>query len=233
MKKAVNIITFLVTLVSFGQNNFVVKEKGKTLHDIIPINCIILDTKTGDLNHDGILDLVFAIQDTDKKNIKKNDGMGSDTYDLNPRILGIYFGTKSGEYSQKLVSKEFIILRDNPVMDEPFDGFKINKNGILSIKYKFWFSVGSWFMSTTEYKFRFQEDAFALIGYESEEIHRGTGENTSYSINFLTRKMEIIKGSISDDEITSNKNKKFVLKKLLTLKSMKKPFEMEFEEIRL
>ncbi len=233
MKKSLSIITLLATLICYGQNEFVLNKKGKTLKDIIPKNCTILDSKTGDLNFDGIPDLVFAIQSTEKMNIKKNDGLGSETYDLNPRILGIYFGTKSGVLYQKLVSKEFIILRDNPVMDEPFDGFAISKKGILSIKFKFWYSAGSWFMSFDEYKFRFQDDTFALIGYESEETHRGTGESTSYSINFLTRKMEIVKGSISDDENTFSEKKSFVLEKLMTIRSMKKPSEIEFEGIRL
>ncbi len=233
MKKLIPILTILISFTCSGQNKSILKEKGNTLQDIIPNNWRVLDSKTGDLNQDGISDLVFAIQNTDEKNIKFNDGLGTDTIDLNPRILGIYFGDKSGGFNRKLISKGFIIIRDSPTMDEPFEGFLISKKGILDINFRFWYSAGSWSMSNHKYKFRFQNNEFVLIGYDSNEAHRGSGETTDYSINFLSKKMKITKGNFSKDNSESVEWKKFSLEKLMSIKTMNKPFELEFEGIYL
>ncbi len=233
MKILLTIFIVFFSLICFGQNKLILRKSGKTLEEIIPNGWKILDSKIGDINQDGVSDLVFAIQNTDKKNIKLNDGIGSDTIDLNPRILGIYFGNEFGGFDQKLVSEHFIILRDLPTMDEPFEGFDINAKGILNINFKFWFSAGSWSMSNHKYKFRFQNDEFTLIGYDSYEAHRASGETTEYSINFLSNKMKITKGNFSKDSPDSIKWKKFNLKKLFTINSIKKPFELKFEGIYL
>lgn len=234
MKKLITIFTILKALTSFGQIEFILlPEMGTSLQDIIPGEWTLLDAETGDLNKDGISDLVFAIQDTDPKNIELNDGLGTDSVDLNPRILGIYFGKKSGSYIQELISKDFIILRDLPTMDEPFEGISISKKGVLKINFKLWYSAGSWSTSQHQYKFRFQDDAFVLIGYESDEVHRGSGETTNYRINFLKRKMKITRGNLSNDSPTSIERRKFRLEKLKTLQSLDRPFTWEFEGIYL
>lgn len=222
------ILSILIPFISFGQKDLL-NDKGNSIKEIISKNWKILNSKKGDLNNDGILDLVFAIQNTDPNNIKNHDGLGSDKIDLNPRILGIYFGSKYGSFEQKLISKDFIILKDSPTMDEPLDNININKKGILEIDFRFWYSAGSWSMSNHTYKFRYQNDDFRLIGYESNESHRGTGETTDYSVNFLTNKMKITKGNFSKDEPESIKWKKFILKDKLTIRTLKKPFELEFE----
>lgn len=233
MKTPLTLYILFLSLVCFGQNHLTLKENGKTLEDIVPDGWKVLDSKTGDLNQDGITDLVFAIQNTDTNNIELNDGLGSDTIDLNPRLLGIYFGNKTGGFSQKLVSEHFIILRDSPTMDEPFEGFDISTKGVLDINFRFWFSAGSWSMSNHKYRFRFQNGEFALIGYDSYEAHRASGETIDYSINFLSKKMKITKGNFSTDDPESIEWKKFKLEKVLTIKSIEKPFELEFEGIYL
>ena len=112
-------------------------------------------------------------------------------------------------------------------------GFNISKKGILDVNFRLWHSAGSWFMSNHKYRFRFQNNEFALIGYDSGEAHRASGETTDYSVNFLTRKIKITKGNFSNNEPESIERKEFHLEKLLTIKSIKKPFELEFEGIYL
>lgn len=200
MKNILILLIITISTGSYGQtDSILLKNEGPSLENIIPNGWRILDSTKGDLNKDGITDLVFAIQNTDTSNIKSNDGLGRHTLDLNPRLLGIYFGEKDGNYKKELVSKEFIILKDSPTLEEPFDGFKIDKNGILEIYFNIFYSAGSWSMSNNQYKFRFQNKKFVLIGYESFEINRASGETTKYSVNFLTEKIKISKGNIAND----------------------------------
>ena len=235
LNRMIKLITFFAVFLpifSFGQN-VEINTSGKSISDIIPINWKILDLEKGDLNQDGITDLVFAIQNTDKENIKLNDGLGTDTVDLNQRILGIYFGTKLGLYKQQLISENFIILRDSPTMEEPFEGFKIGEKGFLEINFRFWYSAGSWSMSNHKYKFQFKKDDFVLVGYDSNESNRASGETTDYSVNFLRKKIKVMKGNFSSDKTETVVRKRFILKTPFTIKSIGKPFEKDFEGIFL
>ena len=237
MKKLTTILFLLIYANSFCQSETkVLLDSGGSIENLVPRNWKILSTTNGDLNKDGISDLVFVIEKTDKENIKLNEGgLGSDTINLNPRILGIYFKDKNGKFIKKLESNSFIILRDSPTMDEPFDGIEILENGVLQINFKFWFSAGSWSMSNHTYKFRFQHDQFELIGYDAYERHRGTGEETDYSINFSTGKMNITKVTMDDKHVETIKkeNKLFKIGKLKTIQALARPFEWEFNGIYL
>ena len=55
-------------------------------------------------------------------------------------------------------------------------------------------SAGSWWTSTNVYIFRFQNNVFELIGYESNAYMRNTGEEEGTSINFSTNKAKITTG---------------------------------------
>lgn len=224
---------FLFASICNGQEKAHLPDQAKSFEKIIPKDWRLLDSISADLNQDGIKDLVIAIQNTDQNKIEFNDGLGIDSIDLNPRVLAIYFGTESGELKKKLISEEFIILRDSPTMDEPFEGFHINNKGVLDINFRFWYSAGSWSMSNHTYRFRYQNNDFVLIGYDSNEAHRASRETTDYSINFLTKKMKITKGNFSEDVKETVEWKKFKLKKLFTIESIQKPFELEFEGIYL
>jgi len=233
MKTISTLVTILTIIFSFSQTEIGLKKRGQSLSEIIPHNWKVLAVEYGDLNKDGIKDVVFVIQDFNPQNVKTNEGLGIDSIDLNPRILGIYFGTKKGIYRQQLISNQFIILRDSPVMDEPFDGIVISDEGVLCINFHFWFSAGSWTMSNHTYKFRYQNKVFALIGYESEEIHRASGDTKAYSINFLSKKIKINTGNISGEEPESEEWKSFELDKLKTIQSIGVPFNWEVNGVYL
>ena len=65
------IIAFSISASCYAQNNHELCASGKSLEEIIPINWKVLNYKIGDLNQDGLDDLVFAIQNTDKKTLKQ------------------------------------------------------------------------------------------------------------------------------------------------------------------
>ena len=210
-------------------------ESGTKLDDLIPKGWKTLSTSYGDLNNDSVDDLAFAIQNTLPENLKYNDGPGIDTLDLNPRILGIYFGKSDHTFEKKLQSNEFIILRDSPTMDEPFDGVKILQNGDLQIDFHFWYSAGSYQMSDHQYTFRYHNNAFELITYQSGERHRGSGDEIDYSIDFLTKKMRTIDTYFdeNDERISEDAENNFEIQHLKSIKSLGKPLEWEFQDIRI
>lgn len=236
-KKAIFLITTLLVQVTvFGQKEVInLAENGDSIENLIPEGWRILSTDTGDINQDGITDLVLAIQDTDISNFELNEGLGRDTINLNPRILGIYFGNKNGGFTKKLQSNEFIILQDAPTMDEPFDGVEILTNGVIKISFHFWFSAGSWTMSEHTYNFCFQNDRFELIKYSSSEMHRGTGETVDCNVDFLTHQIHIITMTVDDNNVSTEteENKVFELETLKSIKSLGKPFEWQFHGMHL
>ena len=188
----------------FGEN---FPQKAKTVNDFIPKGWKKILTTNGDLNKDKLEDTVIVIEKEDKKNIKKNDGFGPEELNLNPRILLILFKQKDGTYI--LASKNdkgFIKSEgndDNPALMDTLDDIII-KNNVLKIVFNYFMSAGSWWTSTNVYIFRFQNNVFELIGYESNAYMRNTGEEEGTSINFSTNKAKITTGGNIFEEKENN-----------------------------
>ena len=181
--------------------------KAKTVNDFIPKGWKKILTTNGDLNKDKLEDTVIVIEKEDKKNIKKNDGFGPEELNLNPRILLVLFKQKDGTYI--LASKNdkgFIKSEgndDNPALMDTLDDIII-KNNVLKIVFNYFMSAGSWWTSTNVYIFRFQNNVFELIGYESNAYMRNTGEEEGTSINFSTNKAKITTGGNIFEEKENN-----------------------------
>jgi hypothetical protein len=147
-----------------------------------------------------------------------------------PRILALLFWDNSTNgFILKEQSNTFILNHDNPNMDDPFDGLKIEK-GVLTINFRIWYSWGSWWTSNDSYKFRFQDSDFVLIGFESNSFHRSSGDSKSYSINFLTKKYSITLGETIDENYkTKTEWKTFELPVLRTIRTLLKPYTWDFD----
>ena len=87
---------FLISSIYVFGENF--PQKAKTVNDFIPKGWKEILTTNGDLNKDKLEDTVIVIEKEDKKNIKKNDVLGPDYLNLNPRILLVLFKQKDGTY---------------------------------------------------------------------------------------------------------------------------------------
>ena len=196
---------FLISSIYIFGENF--PQKAKTVNDFIPKGWKKILTTNGDLNKDKLEDTVIVIEKEDKKNIKKNDGFGPEELNLNPRILLVLFKQKDGTYV--LASKNdkgFIKSEgndDNPALMDTLDDIII-KNNILKIVFNYFMSAGSWWTSTNVYIFRFQNNVFELIGYESNAYMRTTGEEEGTSINFSTNKAKITTGGNIFEEKENN-----------------------------
>ena len=199
------LLLFLISSIYVFGENF--PQKAKTVNDFIPKGWKEILTTNGDLNKDKLEDTVIVIEKEDKKNIKKNDGFGPEELNLNPRILLVLFKQKDGTYV--LASKNdkgFIKSEgndDNPALMDTLDDIII-KNNVLKIVFNYFMSAGSWWTSTNVYIFRFQNNVFELIGYESNAYMRNTGEEEGTSINFSTNKAKITTGGNIFEEKENN-----------------------------
>lgn len=199
------LLLFLISSIYVFGENF--PQKAKTVNDFIPKGWKKILTTNGDLNKDKLEDTVIVIEKEDKKNIKKNDGFGPEELNLNPRILLVLFKQKDETYI--LASKNdkgFIKSEgndDNPALMDTLDDIII-KNNVLKIVFNYFMSAGSWWTSTNVYIFRFQNNVFELIGYESNAYMRNTGEEEGTSINFSTNKAKITTGRNIFEEKENN-----------------------------
>ena len=196
---------FLISSIYVFGENF--PQKAKTVNDFIPKGWKKILTTNGDLNKDKLEDTVIVIEKEDKKNIKKNDGFGPEELNLNPRILLVLFKQKDGTYILASKNDKGFIKsegnNDNPALMDTLDDIII-KNNVLKIVFNYFMSAGSWWTSTNVYIFRFQNNVFELIGYESNAYMRNTGEEEGTSINFSTNKAKITTGGNIFEEKENN-----------------------------
>ncbi|HKV12347.1 MAG TPA: hypothetical protein VJ725_29650 [Thermoanaerobaculia bacterium] len=166
----------------------------------VPKRWVVEKEGRGDLNGDGVPDLMLLLHMTDPKNVMENDGLGPDQLDTNPRMLVVAFADKAAsKYSLALSNHTLIPRHTIPVMDDPLEGVAIVK-GTLQVSLTSFMSAGSWYTSQTKFTFRYQDGCFKLIGYDSMEAKRNTGEMSTVSINYLTRKMKTAKGNLGTDK---------------------------------
>ena len=199
------LLLFLISSIYVFGENF--PQKAKTVNDFIPKGWKKILTTNGDLNKDKLEDTVIVIEKEDKKNIKKNNGFGPEELNLNPRILLVLFKQKDGTYVLASKNDKGFIKSEgndnNPALMDTLDDIII-KNNVLKIVFNYFMSAGSWWTSTNVYIFRFQNNVFELIGYESNAYMRNTGEEEGTSINFSTNKAKITTGGNIFEEKENN-----------------------------
>ncbi len=209
--------------------------KGRTMKKIIPTGWKILSKASGDLNGDGYNDLAFAIQSPLKKKVEYNDGIESNTLQISPRILGIYFGKRNGKFKKKLQSNTFIINRNTPTMEEPFKGLQILPNGELQIDFYIWPCRECTTWSSHAYIFKFQNSAFELVEYKESVTQRISADEIYYNFDFQNKTLKIITETRNEDDEREYEEtlQKFELDHLKTIQSLGKPFEWEFQQLRI
>ncbi len=225
-------LTF-VTIVNSQNSNPSIPSEGKLIADFVPNKWKVIAKAEGDLNKDRINDVALVIENTATENIILNEGLGKDTLNINPRFLLVLFKTDS-KYVLKSINKKFIPSQDDsesPCLDDPFmenGGIEI-KNGVLNIDLHYWLSCGSWYVTDRKYKFRFQENSFVLIGYDSSSFHRSSGESQSISINFISKKKQLITG-MNEFEESNPKTiwKSIKIEKLIKLEDLTTDSEIDY-----
>lgn len=154
-------------------------QKADDYKAFIPASFVLYDSISGDLNRDGLKDMVLIIKDTQEKNVVKN--RFGEMVDRNRRGIVILFQTESG-FKQVILNKRCFESENEdggayypPELDASIDHNK------LFITYNHG-RYGSW-----RYTFRYQNNDFVLIGYDRTD-RSGPIINSEISINFLTKK---------------------------------------------
>ena len=223
MKKRLLFIlsVFLIcSLFALGEN---FPDKAKNVNEFVPTGWKTIFSTKGDLNGDKLEDIAIVIEKTDKANIVKNENLGSEYLNLNPRILLVLFKQKNGSYILAGKNdKDFIKSagdKENPALMDTLDSISI-KNNILKIKFNYFLSAGSWSVTQNTFTFRFQNKKFELIGFDNNSYMRNSGNQEEFSINFSTNKVKITTGeNMLDKKMNKPKeewktikvNKKYVL----------------------
>ncbi len=156
----------------------------------IPPGWKLIANATGDLNGDATEDAVLVLEQTDPANFKANDDLGAPILNLNPRRLLVLFN-ETGGY-RPVFSRDRLLPGENdeisPCLLDPLmqDGGLSISRGRLMIDLRSWSSCGSYGVSHQKFTFRFDDGRFRLIGYDTWEFSRGSGDGSSVSVNFLT-----------------------------------------------
>ena len=183
-------------------------EQGNKMEDFVPKHWSAIMKVDGDLNKDGLTDTALIVEQENPNNISITEY--NDTLNTNPRALLVLFKQENGTY--KLAAKNdkgFIEPpKENSSLLDPLGEGDINiKNNTLRLKFQYFFSAGSWYITNVEYVFRYQNSHFELIGVETNSFHRATGEETIVSFNLSTYKLETTMGGNVFEEKENNPKK--------------------------
>ena len=152
--------------------------KGRSADEIVPSDTSFVKAE-GDLNKDGLKDLVISV--------------GS--------ALAVYFATPSGDY--ELWKQYNDIL---PVVEEGDDfmidiELSITDRGALIIETGSFASAGTSYVTNNNYTYRFQNGDFYKIGEEQHSMSRMTGDDKTVSTNYLTHKRQVVIQNAFDESI--------------------------------
>lgn len=223
------LIGFLFTVSASAQELVIPKvtypalpKEGATADAFVPKGWKLERQQRGDLNKDGQDDLLLLLRMDDAKNILKNDGLGQNPFDTNPRVLAVAFGSGAGKPFTLVLEDHALIARtEDPVMEDPVgdEGAVAIERGTLKVTLSLFSSAGSWSAGNSTFRFRHGLRGFELIGYDRVSTQRNTGEVEEISINYLTGKVRISTGTIEDDKL-KDKWRKIPKKKLLLLEAI-------------
>jgi len=187
------LIIFLITgQYAFCQEDVLLKvpKSAKSVEAFIPKQWVVKDTTIGDLNGDKINDIVLVIEPKNAFNKPQSDT--DEITGIQKTLLIILKNKATQNWNLACVNRSFLVKNKND------EGLMYNKptikNNVLSIFVEL-------LRAHVDYKFRFQNNNFYLIGATS--IGVSAGQIDSWDINFSTKKAKHEWGEISDEILKS------------------------------
>ena len=196
------------------------QQQGRGVDDLVPAGWDHTEA-TGDLNKDGIVDLVVVATPDFKENTKtRDDGF---VYNFNQPLLAVYFGTAGGkmqlwrQYDQVIPARpdEYVSIDTN---------LTITEKGVLRISLETFASMGGWGTEHSTFSYRYQDGDFYLIGKEHQSMSRNTGEMETTSENYLTWRRQVVKENVFEDSNVT-KTEKWTKLPRKSLEKLGKPLQ--------
>ncbi len=178
----------------------VLPKSGASAEAFVPKGWEIEKKLSGDLNGDVREDLVLVLHDRDPKNVVVGLTFGDEPYDTNPRILAAAFANEDGTYKLAMENHSLIARPTNPGQEDPLaEGDVRIERGSLIVDLALFMSAGGWDAGHSIFRFRHEKKGFRLIGFDRMNVHRGSGDMTELSVNYLTGKVILKSGNIESD----------------------------------
>ena len=173
------------------------QKQGRGVEDLVPKGWEHTEA-TGDLNKDGIADLVVVATPDFKENTKtRDDGF---VYNFNQPLLAVYFGTAEGKLQLWRQYDQVIPARPDEYVSIDAS-LTITEKGVLRIALETFSSMGGWGSENCNFSYRYQDGDFYLIGKESRNMSRNTGEMETTSENYLTWRRQVVKENVFDENV--------------------------------
>jgi hypothetical protein len=173
------------------------QQQGRGVDDLVPAGWEHTEA-TGDLNKDGIVDLVVVATPDFKENTKtRDDGY---VYNFNQPLLAVYFGTAEGRLQLWRQYDQVVPARPDEYVSIDVS-LTITEKGVLRISLETFASMGGWGTENSNFSYRYQNGDFNLIGKEYQSMSRNTGEMETTSENYLTWRRQVVKENAFDDNI--------------------------------
>ena len=174
------------------------KRQGTSASGIVPSEWEYQEA-TGDLNKDGIADLVVVATPNFKEYMKaRDDGF---VYNFNQPLLAVYFGVAQGGFLQWKEYDKVIPARPDEYNNADAS-LEITERGTLRIAVSEYSDMGSYGTTQTTCTYRFQNGDFYLIGKDVMEASRSTGSRTVTSENYLTWKRQVVTDDLFDESVS-------------------------------
>jgi hypothetical protein len=153
----------------------------------VPAGWKVIELASGDLNGDGLPDLVFVREEQDPLKMSKHPNVDGYILNTNTRVLVVLLADKAGYRkiveTAKVVMPAFVAEFEN--FGDCYEGLKVN-NGLVEVSFRWEASIGSWTGAHEKYKFHVEAGRLRLIGSEEVSLDRASGEKTITSTNYLT-----------------------------------------------
>ena len=172
------------------------QKQGRGVDDLVPKGWVYTEA-TGDLNKDGIADLVVVATPDFKENTKtRDDGF---VYNFNQPLLAVYFSTAEGKLQLWRQYDQVVPARPDEYVSIDAS-LTITEKGVLRIALETFSSMGGWGSENCNFSYRYQDGDFYLIGKEYRSMSRNTGEMETTSENYLTWRRQVVKENVFDDD---------------------------------
>lgn len=170
-------------------------KRGPRPQAFVPPGWAIETQLSGDINDDGVADVVLVLKKNAPQPAHKQRRTHEDlSWNTDDRLLvGLYKNQASQDYTLGFTNATLIPPRTLPDMTNRLSGITLRK-GLLKIDINLFMAMGSWSAYDKSFKFRPDGGCLRLIGIDLHEYERNRIRYTKLSANYLTGKVNVLYG---------------------------------------